>query len=117
MNQLRGNFKEIENLSNLKKNKDWINDAIERFGMFISEKYDSIEQFFEENSEKGLGKFKFEDFLNYHNNNYELFNCTIEFTYINTEPDYTTFENLSEKIENMHECENCKDIQIKKFTK
>ena len=29
---------------------------------------------------------------------------------------YTTFENLSEKIENMHECENCKDIQIKKFT-
>ena len=29
---------------------------------------------------------------------------------------YTIFENLSEKIENMHECENCKDIQIKKFT-
>ena len=29
---------------------------------------------------------------------------------------YTTFENLDEKIENLDECENCKDIQIKKFS-
>ena len=29
---------------------------------------------------------------------------------------YTTFENLAEKIENLKECENCKDIQIKKFS-
>ena len=29
---------------------------------------------------------------------------------------YTTFENLDEKIENLKECENCKDIQIKKFS-
>ena len=29
---------------------------------------------------------------------------------------YTTFENLDEKIENLYECENCKDIQIKKFS-
>ena len=29
---------------------------------------------------------------------------------------YTTFENLGQKIENLHECENCKDIQIKKFS-
>ena len=34
----------------------------------------------------------------FNNNNYELFNCTIEFTYINTEPDYTTFENLADDI-------------------
>ena len=35
-----------QNLSNLKQNKEWTNDVIERLGMFISEKYDSIEQFF-----------------------------------------------------------------------
>ena len=29
---------------------------------------------------------------------------------------YTTFENLGEKIENLHECEKCEDIQIKKFS-
>ena len=52
-----------QNLSELKKNKEWTNDIIERFGMFISEKYDSIEQFFKENSEVGTNKFKFSDFL------------------------------------------------------
>lgn len=29
---------------------------------------------------------------------------------------YTTFENLGQKIENLQECEKCKDIQIKKFS-
>ena len=29
---------------------------------------------------------------------------------------YTTFENLDQKIENLQECEKCKDIQIKKFS-
>ena len=40
-----------QNLSDLKKNVEWTNDIIERFGMFVSEKYDSIEQFFKENSD------------------------------------------------------------------
>ena len=74
------NLKEVfkitsnQNLSDLKKNKEWTNDIIERLGMFVSEKYDSIEQFFEETTEKGSNKFKFEDFLKFHENNYELFN-------------------------------------------
>ena len=29
---------------------------------------------------------------------------------------YTSFENLSQKIEKLHECEKCEDIQIKKFS-
>ena len=29
---------------------------------------------------------------------------------------YTNFENLDEKIEKLHECEKCEDIQIKKFS-
>ena len=29
---------------------------------------------------------------------------------------YTSFENLSQKIEELHECEKCEDIQIKKFS-
>ena len=31
-----------QNLFRGKKNVDWINQVIERFGMFISEKYDSV---------------------------------------------------------------------------
>jgi hypothetical protein len=43
------NLKEVfqrtvnQNLSNLKQNKEWTSDIIERLGMFVSEKYDSIE--------------------------------------------------------------------------
>ena len=79
-NQNQMNLKEVfklttnQNLSELKKNVEWTNDIIERFGMFISEKYDSIEQFFNENTEPRSNKFKFSDFLNFHEKNYELFN-------------------------------------------
>ena len=74
------NLKEVfklttnQNLSQQKKNKEWTNDIIERLGMFVSEKYDSIEQFFEENTEKGQNKFKFTDLIKFHENNFELFN-------------------------------------------
>ena len=74
------NLKEIfkltanQNLSNNKKNVDWTNDIIERFGMYVSEKYDSIEQFFNESIEVGSNKFKFSDFLRFHENHYDLFN-------------------------------------------
>ena len=62
-----------QNLSELKKNKEWINDIIERFGMFISEKYDSIEQFFDKYTVPGSGKFRFEDFMKFQEENLELF--------------------------------------------
>ena len=35
-----------QNLSQNKKNVDWINDIIERLGLYVSEKYESIEEFF-----------------------------------------------------------------------
>ena len=79
-NHAHMNLKEVfklttnQNLSKLKKNKEWTNDIIERLGMYVSEKYDSIEQFFNENSEPGENKFKFSNFLKFHEKHYELFN-------------------------------------------
>ena len=81
------NLKEIfklttnQNLSEQKKNKEWTTDTIERLGMFISEKYDSIEQFFEENTEKGENKFKFSDLIKFHEKNFELFNNGFNLTH------------------------------------
>ena len=63
-----------QNLSELKQNKEWINDVIERLGMFISEKYDSFQQFFDIYSNPGSGKFRFEDFLKFIKENLDLFN-------------------------------------------
>ena len=63
-----------QNLSELKSNKEWINDIIERLGMYISEKFESIEQFFEKYSKPGSGKFKFEDFLKFQEENLDCFN-------------------------------------------
>ena len=74
------NLKEIfkitanQNLSQKKKNVDWINDIIEKFGMYVSEKYDSIEQFYNECIEVGSNKFKFSDFIKFHESHYDLFN-------------------------------------------
>ncbi len=62
-----------QNLSDLKKNKEWTSDIIERFGMFISEKYDNIKDFFDEYSEEH-DKFKFSDLVKFHQKNYDLFN-------------------------------------------
>ena len=62
------------NLSHNKKNVDWINDIIERLGLYVSEKYESIEQFFNEIVEPGCNKFKFSDFLKFHEKHYDLFN-------------------------------------------
>jgi hypothetical protein len=79
-NKLKINLKEIfqinanQNLSQKKRNVDWINDIIVRFGMYVSEKYDSIEQFYNDSVEPGSDKFKFSDFLRFHENHYDLFN-------------------------------------------
>ena len=69
-----------QNLSDLKQNKDWTNDIIERLGMFISEKFDSIQQFFDKYTIPGSGKFRFEDFLKFQKENMELFNTGFNLT-------------------------------------
>ena len=63
-----------QNLSQKKKNVDWINDIIVRFGMFVSEKYESIEEFFYDCVEPGNNKCTFSDFMKFHENHYDLFN-------------------------------------------
>ena len=62
-----------QNLFRGKKNVDWINQIIERFGMFISEKYDNIESFYNKFSDKETGKFKYENFIKFYQDNYECF--------------------------------------------
>lgn len=80
LNKYHINLKEIfkvttnQNLAPNKENTEWISEIIERFGMYISEKYNSIREFFEENNEKGSKKFKYEDFIRFHENHYECFN-------------------------------------------
>ena len=72
---LKETFKETKNpnLFRGKKNVDWINQLIERFGMFISEKYDNVEKFYEKYSDKDSGKFKYENFIKFNEENYECF--------------------------------------------
>ena len=62
-----------QNLFRGKENVDWINQIIERFGMYISEKYDNVETFYNMFSDKETGKFKFENFSSFVNDNYECF--------------------------------------------
>ena len=62
-----------QNLYRGKNNVDWINQIIERFGMYISEKYDNIENFYNLYSDKESGKFKFENFNTFLNEDYECF--------------------------------------------
>ena len=106
------NLKEIfkltsnQNLSELKKNVDWTNDIIERFGMFISEKYDSIEQFFKENSEPGSNKFKFSDFLNFHEKNYELFNNGFNLTKDELLSIYTSLDSQKKNFLTLQDIKN-----------
>ena len=125
------NLKEVfkltanQNLSLEKKNKDWTNDIIERLGMFISEKYDSIEQFFEEAvKEKNSNKFKFEDFVKFHEKNYELFNNGFNltkdellsiFTSLDSQKkDYLTLEDLKNKLQ-IFNFYNKMHIDVKNF--
>ena len=72
---LKETFKETknQNLYKYKKNTDWISQAIERFGMYISEFFVSLDNFFEEFSDKKIKKFKFENFEEFHRKNYKCF--------------------------------------------
>ena len=125
------NLKEVfrltanQNLSSEKKNKDWTNDIIERFGMFISEKYESIEQFFEEvTKEKHSDKLKFEDFIKFHEKNYELFNNGFNltkdelisiFTSLDSQKkNYLTLDDLKNKLQ-IFNFYNKMHIDVKNF--
>ena len=113
------NLKEVfkinanQNLSNLKLNKEWTNDTIERLGMFVSEKYDSIEQFFEENSEKGSHKFTFNDFLKFHQKNYQLFNNGFNLTKDELLSIYTSLDSHKKKYLTLQDLKN--KLQIFNF--
>ena len=133
-NQNKGhmNLKEVfkitsnQNLSNLKKNKEWTNDIIERLGMFVSEKYDSIEQFFNETKEKGAEKLKFEDFVKFHEKNCELFNNGFNltkdellsiFTSLDSQKkNYLTLDDLKNKLQ-IFNFYNKMHIDVKNFIK
>ena len=98
-----------QNLSHDKKNVDWVNDIIERLGMYVSEKYENIEQFFNECVEPGNDKFKFSDFLKFHENHYDLFNNGFHlskdellsiFTSLDSQKkDYLTLRDLQNKLQ------------------
>ena len=68
-------FKETinQNLAPNKENTEWTNDVIEKFGMFISERFEDVEDFFEKNITKNSGKFTLEDFERFHRQYYECF--------------------------------------------
>ena len=124
------NLKEVfklttnQNLSSEKKNKEWTNDIIERLGMFVSEKYDSIEQFFEENTEKGENKFKFSDLIKFHEKNFELFNNGFNltndellslFTSLDShKKNYLTLQDLKNKLQ-IYNFYNKMHIDVKNF--
>ena len=64
-----------QNVNARKINTNWINSVIERFGLFVSEMFTSIEEFFNNNTNvMHSGKFTFEDFVCFHDRNYNCFN-------------------------------------------
>ena len=102
-------FKETinQNLFKGKPNTDWINECIEKFALFISERYKDIREFFEINTAKNSGKFTWEDFENFNAKNYECFegfNLTrdellaIYTTLDSQKKNYLMFEDLENKL-------------------
>ena len=107
---LKETFKETtnQNLFRGKKNTEWITQAIERFGMYITETYDGAQKFFEKFADNKLNKFKFEHFIKFHENNFECFhgfNLTRDelleiFTSLDSQKkNYLTLEDLQKKVE------------------
>ena len=102
-------FKETinQNLYKGKQNTEWINECIEKFALFISERYESVEEFFELNTSKNSGKFTWEDFENFNAKNYECFegfNLTrdellaVYTTLDSQKKNYLTLDDLSNKL-------------------
>lgn len=102
-------FKETinQNLYKGKPNTEWINECIEKFALFISERYKDVAEFFELNTAKNSGKFTWEDFENFHLKNYECFegfNLTRDellalYTTLDSQKkNYLTLEDLENKL-------------------
>lgn len=69
----------VQPAKNLKESKEWINNVFEKIGSFISENYNDIESFFNENSDNG--RMTLEDLQNYFKKNYTCldgFNLTYD---------------------------------------
>ena len=81
--------------------------------MFISEKYDSIEQFFKENTEPASHKFKFSDFLHFHEKNYELFNNGFNLTKDELLSIYTSLDSQKKNFLTLEDIKN--KLQIFNF--
>ena len=107
---LKETFKETNNLnlSKNKKNNDWIAQAIEKFGMFISEKYDNTTNFFNLFANKEENKFKFDNFIKFIEKDYECFqgfNLTRDellsiFTSLDSQKkNYLSLEDFKNKLE------------------
>ena len=122
---LKETFKETmnQNLFRGKKNTEWITQAIERLGMYITEKYDGAEKFFEKFADTKLNKFKFEHFIYFHENNFECFhgfNLTRDellaiFTSLDSQKkNYLTLEDLKNKVE-LFEFYRKMHVDIKNF--
>ena len=103
-------FKETinQNLFKGKQNTEWVNECIEKFALFISERYKNIEEFFELNTTKNSGKFTWEDFENFHAKNYECFDgfnltrdevLAIYTTLDSQKKNYLTLDDLKNKLE------------------
>ena len=77
--------------------------------MYVSEKYDSIEQFYNDSVEPGSDKFKFSDFLKFHESHYNLFNNGFHltkdellsiFTSLDSQKkDFLTLQDLQNKLQ------------------
>ena len=107
---LKETFKETNNLnlSKNKKNNDWIAQAIEKFGMYISEKYDNTINFFNLFANKEENKFKFDHFIKFIEKDYDCFkgfNLTRDellsiFTSLDSQKkNYLTLEDLQNKLD------------------
>ena len=95
-----------QNLYPNKLNVDWINSVIERFGLFISEEYDSIKEFMYNNTEDHSEKFTFNDFLRFHNNNYKFFKDGFNLTKDELLAVFTSLDSQKKKYLTQNDLEN-----------
>jgi len=99
--------KSTSNLHPIKKeNNDWIDAAIERFGLYVSSKWDTIEAFFTDYSNR-TDRIKIDDFIKFSKDNfhcYEGFNFSedeiiVIFTALDPhKKSYVTLDDLQNKI-------------------
>ena len=103
-------FKETNNmnLSISKKNKDWIIQLIEKLGLYISQKFDNVSNFFNLYGNLNENKLRFEDFNKFLEKNSECFDgfnpskdeIMSVFTALDSQKkNYLTLEDLKKKLD------------------